>query len=69
MVMCWWDGLCLLVMTIYEGCWRPARKQATSHGLMLVYVDDLLMSGESEVIQSAMDAVAKKWTISPVEWV
>ena len=37
-------------------------------GLMLVYVDDLLMSGEAEVIKLAMDAVAKKWTVSPVEW-
>ena len=35
---------------------------------MSVYVDDLLVSAEPETIQAAMDAVAKTWTISAVEW-
>ena len=42
--------------------------QETWVGLMSVYVDDLLMSGEPETIQAAMNAVAQKWTVSPVEW-
>ena len=42
--------------------------QETWAGLMSVYVDDLLVSAEPETIQAAMDAVAKTWTISAVEW-
>ena len=42
--------------------------QETWAGLMSVYVDDLLVSAEPEALQAAMDAVAKTWTISAVEW-
>ena len=42
--------------------------QETWAGLMSVYVDDLLVSAQPETIQAAMDAVAKMWTISTVEW-
>ena len=42
--------------------------QETWAGLMSVYVDDLLVSAKPETLQAAMDAVAKTWTISAVEW-
>ena len=39
-----------------------------TRGLMLVYVDDLLILGEKALVQATLQRVAKKWEISTPEW-
>ena len=52
--------------------WRIMKKeqitQDTQKGLMLVYVDDLLVLSKEEIVQSVIEVISKKWEISTPEW-
>ena len=37
-------------------------------GLMSVYVDDILVSGEPQTVKLAMEAIQNTWALSEVEW-
>ena len=37
-------------------------------GLMSVYVDDILVAGETKTVKLAMEAIQSKWALSEVEW-
>ena len=37
-------------------------------GVMLVYVDDLLILGEEGVVQGSLKRIKEEWDISPPEW-
>ena len=37
-------------------------------GLMLVYVDDLMLLGKLRLLQEALERVKREWELSPPEW-
>ena len=56
-----------------ENIWRLEETEVESDhvcwtGLMLVYVDDILLSGQEEAVQGALRALSEVWTMSSVEW-
>ena len=44
------------------------QKQDSQRGLMLVYVDDLLILSEKRIVQSVIDTISTKWEVSVPEW-
>eukprot|EP00438_Fugacium_kawagutii_P019078 Skav200865 [mRNA] locus=scaffold3214:128100:133379:+ [translate_table: standard] len=56
-----------------ENLWRLCERNIATgetiwSGLMSVYVDDLLLAADREVIDAALEAVSQVWTLSPTEW-
>ena len=47
---------------------REETKQDSQRGLMLVYVDDLLILSEERIVQSVIDTISTKWEVSVPEW-
>lgn len=58
--------------TADENLWRLEETETISgqlwSGLMSVYVDDILMSGEEEAIAAALTTLQSTWATSSVEW-
>lgn len=52
--------------------WKIMKKESitqdTQKGLLLVYVDDLLVLSKKEIVQSVIEVISKKWEISTPEW-
>ena len=42
--------------------------EQTTLGLMLVYVDDLMLLGKLRLLQEALERVKREWELSPPEW-
>ena len=56
-----------------DNVWRLEERDLESGhiawtGLMSVYVDDILLSGEEEAVQGALRALSSTWAMSSVEW-
>ena len=58
------------IKTEDENLWRLEEVDIESHwtGLMSVYVDDILVSGEEDTVSVALSALQTTWTTSSVEW-
>ena len=52
--------------------WRVMKKekvvQDSQRGLMLVYVDDLLILSEDKVVRGAIEVISQRWEVSSPEW-
>ena len=62
-----------LVHSKDENLWRLVevnKETGTENwaGLMSVYVDDILVSGEPQTVKLAMEAIQNTWALSEVEW-
>ena len=68
------DTECCLMATKEGNLWQICgRKKGdggpwTVEGHMVVYVDDLLITGEGPVVQSMLEKIQEKWTCSPPSW-
>eukprot|EP00438_Fugacium_kawagutii_P007098 Skav200526 [mRNA] locus=scaffold2291:63661:70974:+ [translate_table: standard] len=56
-----------------ENLWHLVEEETTTgervvRGLMSVYVDDLMLTGEEPAVVAAAEALANKWSISPLDW-
>lgn len=61
------------IKTADENLWRLEEVDQTSaemvwSGLMSVYVDDILLSGEEEAVGAALKALSSTWATSSAEW-
>ena len=59
-------------MTSEPNLWRVMKKeeveQDVQKGLMLVYVDDLLVLSEERIVKSVIDTISGRWEVSEPEW-
>eukprot|EP00435_Cladocopium_sp_Y103_P069412 s890_g33.t1 len=65
------DKRCWLQKSKEENLWRMKcqdQHQARTVGHLAVYIDDLLATGEDEVLRSFFDRVRQEWSISEPEW-
>lgn len=66
------DGFYLEPMTSEPNLWKIMKKEKTTQdvhkGLMLVYVDDLLVLSEREIVEEAIQTISSRWDVSEPEW-
>ena len=59
-------------MTSEPNLWKIMQKEKVSQdvqkGLMLVYVDDLLVLSKEEVVRGAIQTISSRWDVSEPEW-
>ena len=57
-----------LLPTMEPNLWRVLGDNKTTLGFMLVYVDDLMVLGPLDVVESVIDQIRKVWTCSTPEF-